>query len=1581
MEEGIPFCEICWQALDKGATPPMDFPDYFSDGLEEKLKQVDTLLFTLPSNHFLWYLKGHLEHELGDTKKALRSLNSSLNYDERFGDSWIRLGLVYSDLHREDDAIDSYEKGLEHPLTDPTNLIDAGIPLIASGNPRLASRLLIRALDLVPQDDRALVNYGKALVQLGELVEAKRVFEKSLQLYPHNEEVLRGMAQMMLKMEDLDTSTDMYYRILDQHPSDFEALLAMGEISLKKGELGQAMKYYREVRDLDISISWSGIIRFILSTLKNRLARNENMDSYREDLRKEHDNINRFMKDLDSRLTPTQGPEMLHELEGLVRVIESLRMTVREQMVQFEEFMKRYEEGDPFRAHLEERLGTLSSYLKDGRYFDAKQIALELSPFLSEVRTTDPKGLLKLRETVRKRLKEFEEVGLGSEAFLKKLEEADALEKDGKLDRSLFLFKELETSLEEHYQVNGKRYYESKMREMRELLDKARDQFDVTGLTRLYESFGNLLRKGPLAIRDAYMEFLKRYEEDSASYYVKEGDRFLKEVQYKIVIMEKEGADVSSMKGSLKRIKTLQEEGGPPKKFFTESYNLLENATDLELKHKVKGIKDRISSLDLLLKQMDELGLDDELARNVDPVIKVIERSLAGENFKLAEVLTNEVMENVERVLRENYLGPIKAALQESKGEVERLRSFKVQDRGWEGLIDGIGSIIDDPAHNVSMMHAVRDLARIQSEVHGFYIDRLPGEIDLKVERCRKLLEEGVSQGLNMRTESDVLRKLMVNVKKISSFEILEEASKFEDELDSRIRAELGTRTSQMVRELKVKIERYTAMGLPQTELLGAVAAMNRADVMMESGNTKDAYRSAQEAQRTIGSIEERYLKVQLNERRGRLRELEATSKELGLDISKMAKDLSKAGSEDDLETNITRADSVIKKLNSSIMESVRKRADSLKVELFEVVRKSSGFITDDEEKVVERELDGISKGLSEDALRGLPSILKRISASIVGMGDRVQERSLLERCSSALEVLSEMDDERSNGLKARARDIIASIRKGERDGIERKIDTLLEEAMNLKAIMDMQGIEAVLTDLEELDDLSKEVFRSIEGDEFINEKESISSFIAGLLERTSILYDRPDPVKVKEMSVSISQVRESIIALENRWRAKRRLLTLENIGVMDQAADDSELMGNINDARDSYKKGDFNRFFRTWERIEARLSKPQVKQIKKEAEQDDKAMQVLVRGRGPKRTDLSVPEKGKGRSFGGIKKLAKDMAEKRKLMEGVGDERREQRTNVPTQVDPQKEGSGPVIGIIEPAPGHSEAAPSLERIEVPVPEPYIIPNGTEDRLAGPIRIITTSSVEGEVISTKRPAGEGGPLGTMLRTVPALVVEDIQDRPSLIRPSAAEAPITAKVDDNDIAGIAKMIAGSRIEQLKRTESFALKEPAPDLTKETERDGPKGRVQSSDQQYACMMDEFLELDTSPKAKTREKDANEIRKKLECFFEKLPPNLRIDEAKAFYKKGVTLIEIDDSSGAIREFRLAISSAIKIGKLHADLSKALKTVRGTMDKQTSVGQEFLRIEKLYLKADEALDQGSLEDCAKFIKAIRNLLAAQMK
>jgi tetratricopeptide (TPR) repeat protein len=228
-DEDIPFCSDCWEALEEGRLPKIDFKNYFSDSLERKLKDVDSLLFSIPENFFLWYLKGHLEHELGSTKKSLNSIKTSISFKEEYGDPWIRLGLIYSDMHKESEAIDHFRKGIDFALHDPSNLVDAGISLQASGQPKLASQILQKALELVPDEDRALVALGKVFVQMGDLQSARNTLEKGIELYPHNEEVLRGMAQILLKLNDLDASMDMYSRILDQHPRDFEALLAKGK--------------------------------------------------------------------------------------------------------------------------------------------------------------------------------------------------------------------------------------------------------------------------------------------------------------------------------------------------------------------------------------------------------------------------------------------------------------------------------------------------------------------------------------------------------------------------------------------------------------------------------------------------------------------------------------------------------------------------------------------------------------------------------------------------------------------------------------------------------------------------------------------------------------------------------------------------------------------------------------------------------------------------------------------------------------------------------------------------------------------------------------------------------------------------------------------------------------------------------------------------------------------------------------------------------------------------------------------------------------------------------------------------------
>ena len=112
VDEESSICKLCLSSFEDGLIPAINFKQYFSTDLEEKLNEVDSILFSLPDNVFLWYLKGHLEHEVGESKKALRSVNTSISYKEDFGHSWIRLGLIYSDMRKDTEAIENFQRGL-----------------------------------------------------------------------------------------------------------------------------------------------------------------------------------------------------------------------------------------------------------------------------------------------------------------------------------------------------------------------------------------------------------------------------------------------------------------------------------------------------------------------------------------------------------------------------------------------------------------------------------------------------------------------------------------------------------------------------------------------------------------------------------------------------------------------------------------------------------------------------------------------------------------------------------------------------------------------------------------------------------------------------------------------------------------------------------------------------------------------------------------------------------------------------------------------------------------------------------------------------------------------------------------------------------------------------------------------------------------------------------------------------------------------------------------------------------------------------------------------------------------------------
>ncbi|MGA1819672.1 MAG: tetratricopeptide repeat protein [Thermoplasmatota archaeon] len=1455
-DEDIPFCQDCWAALEGDEFPPIDFREYFSGGLEMKLKDVDSLLFNIPENFFLWYLKGHLEHELGATKKALNSIKTSLSYRENYGDPWIRLGLVYSDMHKDAEAIDHFKKGLNYPLLDPSNLVDAGISLQASDQPKLASQLLQRALDLVPEDDRALVALGKVYVHLGDLDQARTVLQKGIELYPHNEEVLRGMAQILLKLDDLDSAMEMYSRILDQHPRDFEALLAKGEIHLRKKELSQSIKAYQAVKDLDIHISWTGILKFIVSNLTSIMESNENSLSYREDLKKEYENIMLFLNELDEKVHTNQGPESISEIENLVKVLENMRLNLKDQVRQYEDLLEKFKVEDSFHQHLKMKVGNLKSYLEENRYFDGKQIALELSPFLTDLKTRDAKTDSRIKHRMKEKLGELRDIGRENKDIAIRFKMVEDLEKEGNLEGATFMLKEIEVSLEEYWLDVTKRYHQEKTEEMKAMIAGAKNQFDTSGLNDLLRRFKQTDEEGPKAITEAYREFLESYKEDSSVYYLKETERLVKEADLKVQLIEKDGANIDELREDWDRLRKEVEKGREPQELFTKANGLLKKIGYIEEQLQISKLRFRLRNLDTLLGEVDFLGLDEELARNVEPVRKVIERSINQENYTLSEILTRELYDNIEKILRETYLDQLKGILKTTEGEVLRLKGLGVENRKWMDSIESSGTILGGGPKG-KMTEVITHLARLQTDIQNFIMNKLPGEIDRKIEECRSLMEDGVEYGLPLSGEKRQLKNLEKASSEISSLDILEDSYKFERELHAKVYKLLEKRVTEIAGSIRDGLDELTNLGVEQQPVMDILSLTNRSEVLMEIPEKREAWDLVNRAFDQLAELKERTY-LDLTERKmGEVEEMFDLARRMDIDVEDLEKERSTImmEKEPEPERDLRLATALQKKLMISIKDGSRERFDAYREGYRELLETAKGLLPEGIPSQMKEHLKRTELAIDSGNLEDIPDLMEETGHLLDEAVGRAKERSILNKCSDIIEEAMSIDDPKAKDIIKKAQELDRRIRSGDKAGAEDELHELQGSLTSIRSVVQMQKIENVLTDVQELGELAKDVLDSIQDDRYEGRVHEINKRISELLDRTPALYKDPDPSVVDELSYDITNLNNEIIEIEQEWRARKRIDILEEMKLTKDSASDKLLVEDISNIKQQFEAGDWNRFFRTWERIEGHIRKMEksgmlpggsTKMI--EEAPASPGIDILSRKRILKDTKVKPQTVKAEQREGGISKLAKDMAYKREL------------------IDSKKK------------------------------------DGTD----------------------KRTGGKGG-----------------------------------KVPDK-LTDVARSIAGARIEKLKESHSKAL----------------KGNSPIGDGGAGTMIEDMLEIDTSIEKKEKV-DAEQVREKLIAFFKRFPLMMQLEEVNVHFKKAEELLKDEEEEEALNEYREAMATAIKVGKVHMEMGRKLGTVRATLTKLKDSGYENWEAEDLYQEASTLFKEGDLLGCARAIKSIRDALA----
>jgi tetratricopeptide (TPR) repeat protein len=141
--------------------------------------------------------------------------------------AWFDLAYAYTGLHKDEEAIASYQKALD---LDP-NLFEArlnlGILLLQMKNPQAALPHLERAATLKPDHLRAQLYYGRALALTGQTEPAEKQFQTVLRLDPKLASAHYDLGQLYLQQKRYQEALNSFQTASERDPALSQAQLGM----------------------------------------------------------------------------------------------------------------------------------------------------------------------------------------------------------------------------------------------------------------------------------------------------------------------------------------------------------------------------------------------------------------------------------------------------------------------------------------------------------------------------------------------------------------------------------------------------------------------------------------------------------------------------------------------------------------------------------------------------------------------------------------------------------------------------------------------------------------------------------------------------------------------------------------------------------------------------------------------------------------------------------------------------------------------------------------------------------------------------------------------------------------------------------------------------------------------------------------------------------------------------------------------------------------------------------------------------------------------------------------------------------
>jgi len=218
---------------------------------QQALEQLGIVLKSDPLNLKALTLKGSLKIMERDLKGAEAVCKKVLTLNPNLSEWHVRLGIVFSLMKRNDDALESFKKALElNPLQ-----VDA-LQLII--NKYLRQKNYKKAIEICEQQkkriskDRSGMAFienlqGKILLAKRDLKGARHHFEKAVDYNPDILSPHVALAKIYTREKKRSKAILEYETILEMNPEYLPASMALGVIHDRMGEKDKAEEYYRKV--------------------------------------------------------------------------------------------------------------------------------------------------------------------------------------------------------------------------------------------------------------------------------------------------------------------------------------------------------------------------------------------------------------------------------------------------------------------------------------------------------------------------------------------------------------------------------------------------------------------------------------------------------------------------------------------------------------------------------------------------------------------------------------------------------------------------------------------------------------------------------------------------------------------------------------------------------------------------------------------------------------------------------------------------------------------------------------------------------------------------------------------------------------------------------------------------------------------------------------------------------------------------------------------------------------------------------------------------------------------------------------